>query len=28
LVTRLVEQEWVLERGQWLTIPDLSGLLH
>ena len=28
LVTRLVEQEWVLERGQWLTIPDLRGLLH
>ena len=28
LVNRLIEQEWVLEGGQWLVIPDLSGLLQ
>ena len=28
LVTRLVEQEWVLEGEQWLVIPDLSTLLE
>jgi len=28
LVTRLVEQEWVLEGEQWMVIPDLSTLLE
>ena len=28
LVTRLVEQEWVLEGEQWVVIPDLSTLLE
>ena len=28
LVNRLIEQEWVLEGGQWLVIPDLSALLQ
>ena len=28
LVNRLIEQEWVLEGGQWLVSPDLSALLQ
>ena len=28
LVNRLIEQEWVLEGGQWRGIPDLSALLQ
>jgi hypothetical protein len=28
VVTRLVEQEWVLEGEQWLVIPDLDIFLE